>query len=39
MEEEYATVENAFAARDDEALNSHKMTPKIATAFDGSMPF
>ena len=32
-------VENALAARDDEALASLKMTPKIAPAFDGSTPF
>ena len=32
-------VENALAARDDEALSSLKMTSKIAPAFDGSMPF
>ena len=38
-EEEYPAMENALAARDDEALSSHKMTPKIAPAFDGSMPF
>ena len=37
--DEETVVENALAARDDEALGSLKMTPKIAPAFDGSMPF
>ena len=38
-DDEYPAMENALAARDDEALSSLKMTPKIAPAFDGSMPF
>ena len=37
--DEDTVVENALAARDDEAISSLKMTPKIAPAFDGSMPF